>query len=102
MTRYRTVRVPHENVAATCGPCNVDGLQALLRPGDRIVSVYPIAYELVPNVGPISNHIPVVLEALLELRHPSWEKEGIGWVAGDTADEVESRRLAGIRFMSSM
>jgi hypothetical protein len=42
-----------------------------LQPGDRIVSIYPTFCNL--NRG-IMMH-----EALVELRHPSWAAQGIGY-----------------------
>jgi len=57
-------------------------LQAVMRPGDRIISVYPA--KIWPGAQP--HHAATArLTALLELRHPSWAKEGVGWVPGNEA-----------------
>ena len=45
-------------------------IKRALRPGDRVVSVFSVHTDLGTS-----------LRALIELRHPSWEAEKIGWVA---------------------
>jgi len=54
-------------------------LRQHLRPGDRVVSVFP------SHIGNHGDEHRLCLKALLELRHPSWAREGVGWVAGDEA-----------------
>lgn len=76
--RYHTVNIGRsENLQLV--------LQSVMRPGDRIVSVYPTM--VAPGTQP--HHSAVTrLQVLLELRHPSWAKEGVGWVPGDEAPAV--------------
>lgn len=71
--RYRTIPVHPHHVDAD--------LRDNLRPGDRVVSVFP------RHIGPHGSEHPLMLCALLELRHPSWAKEGVGWVAGESAND---------------
>lgn len=69
--KYRTVRVPYGESWATAGTCRVDKLIEQLAPGERIISVYPLSYCLPPHgVSSMPMHIPVVLEALIEVPPP--------------------------------
>ena len=68
--RYRTVTIAANYLD--------HDLQRSLRPGDRIVSVFPTR---------ILDNGQVFLVALLELRHPSWAAEDVGWVSGQVIDE---------------
>jgi hypothetical protein len=55
-------------------------LRDFMRPGDRIVSIFPT------SASPSYNEVRYMrLRVLLELRHPSWAKEGVGWVPGNEA-----------------
>jgi hypothetical protein len=56
-------------------------LQRSLRPGDRIVSVVPTRSQ----PGRFSDSFHLV--AIIELRHPSWAAEGVGWVSGHVDEE---------------
>jgi hypothetical protein len=67
--RYRTIAVHPRYVD--------EDLRQNLRPGDRVVSVFP------SHIGPHGSEHPLMLKALLELRHPSWAKEGVGWLPGE-------------------
>ena len=74
--RYRIVSVSTERLA--------EDLQRSLRPGDRIVSVFPVRAE--PKVFHEFTVRPsggVDLQALIELRHPSWKNEGVGWTCSE-------------------
>ena len=74
--RYRIVSVSTERLA--------EDLQRSLRPGDRIVSVFPVRAE--PKVFHELSVRPsggVDLQALIELRHPSWKNEGVGWTCSE-------------------
>ena len=76
--RYHVVTVNADDVPRS--------LKKHLRPGDRVVSVYPTRAE--PKTFSEFSVRPgggVQLEALLELRHPSWAREGIGWTASEAA-----------------
>lgn len=67
---------------------DVEGsLQKILRPGDRVVSVY----DCWLNDGRKE------LEALVELRHPSWAEAGVGFVAGADNDPDSDPLLPGGR-----
>jgi hypothetical protein len=70
--RYRIISISTEHVA--------EDLQRALRPGDRVVSVFPVRAEPVryPEFSSTTSG-GVMLNALLELRHPSWIAEGVGW-----------------------
>lgn len=64
-----------------------DSLKEILRPGDRVVSVY-------------NSHLSVdrvQLEVLVELRHPSWAERGVGFVAGADCDPASDPLLPGGR-----
>lgn len=83
MPRYATFRVP------TCGyDPDVDKLiKTVLQPGDRVVSIYPIAYH---KEGVYSTK-PVVLNALVELRHPSWVEKNIGYDTDEPKEHQEPK-----------
>lgn len=60
-----------------------ESLRTKLRPGDRIVSIFPVRVEPKQYSAWGRESGGVELRALIELRHPSWAKAKIGWVAGD-------------------
>jgi hypothetical protein len=74
--RYHMIAVDPDNVRRD--------LQGFLRPGDRVVSIFPVQAE--PKSYPQFSTRPsggVELRALIELRHPSWALVDAGWVAGE-------------------
>jgi hypothetical protein len=66
-------------------PSNLErALKSKLQPGDRVVSVYPYTAEP-KRFSELSMRAlgGVMLEALIELRHPSWKEKGVGFTAGE-------------------
>lgn len=74
--KYHVVSVDPDNVPRS--------LKQHLRPGDRVVSIYPTRAEP-KTFHEFSTRSSggVHLEALLELRHPSWANEPVGWDADE-------------------
>ena len=73
---------PRYHVVAISPHYVEEDLKQHLRPGDRVVSVFP------SSVGNWGDAHKLCLKALLELRHPSWAKEGVGWIAGEDGDDA--------------
>ena len=66
---------PRYLIIPNVGPDVADSVLQVLRHGDRIVSVYPTSSQ--------SHGGAIFLAALVELRHPSWAAENVGWCPGD-------------------